>query len=67
MQVICLEEPAFYALVEQCVSRLQNNKSEEKPKWIDEDQAMALLNLVRRMIAKNASKNFKDNCLMTIL
>lgn len=45
MQVICLEEPAFYALVEQVVARLQGKKGEEKSKWIDEEQAMALLNI----------------------
>lgn len=45
MQVICLEEPAFYALVEQVVSRLQISRPEVKSKWIDEDQAMALLNI----------------------
>lgn len=45
MQVICIEEPAFYALIEQVVARLKGSGSEEKPKWIDEEQAMSLLNI----------------------
>lgn len=44
MQVICLEEEAFYALVEQVVARLKDLHS-EKEKWINDDQAMQLLNI----------------------
>ena len=44
MQVICLEEPAFYQLVEQVVSRL-NAQSQPKEKWIDDAEAMQLLNI----------------------
>lgn len=45
MQVICLEEEAFYALVEQVVARLKEKNSETKEKWISDDQAMQLLNI----------------------
>ncbi len=45
MEVICLEEKAFYALVEQVVSRLQESHSEQKEKWISDEQAMTLLNI----------------------
>jgi len=45
MQVICLEEDAFYALVEQVVSRLKKEHGKEKAKWVDDEQAMQLLNI----------------------
>ena len=45
MQVICLEEAAFYALVEQVVSRLQETHNEPKEKWISDADAMSLLNI----------------------
>lgn len=45
MQVICLEEPAFYALIEQVVARLKQVHGEEKEKWISDEQAMQLLNI----------------------
>lgn len=45
MQVICLEEEAFYSLVEQVVARLQEKHSDDKGKWISDEQAMQLLNI----------------------
>ncbi len=45
MQVICLEESAFYALVEQVVARLKETNNVEKEKWISDEQAMQLLNI----------------------
>jgi len=45
MQVICLEEPAFYSLVEQVVARLKEAHSETKEKWISDVEAMKLLNI----------------------
>lgn len=45
MQVICLEEAAFYSLVEQVVARLKETHGEEKEKWISDEQAMQLLNI----------------------
>lgn len=45
MQVICLEEPAFYALVEQVVSRLTEKANQPLDKWIDDEEAMRLLNV----------------------
>lgn len=45
MQVICLEESAFYALVEQVVARLKDTNKVEKEKWISDEQAMQLLNI----------------------
>ena len=45
MQVICLEETAFYTLIEQVVTRLKETHGEEKEKWISDEQAMQLLNI----------------------
>jgi len=45
MEVICLEEPAFYALIEQVVGRLKNTQASNPEKWIDDEAAMHLLNI----------------------
>jgi hypothetical protein len=34
MQVICLEEPAFYALVDQVVSYIKTKHEVKEDKWI---------------------------------
>jgi hypothetical protein len=43
MQVICLEEEAFFKLVELVVGRLQKTAQEEV--WISPQEAMRLLNI----------------------
>lgn len=45
MQVICLQEDAFYALIEEVVARLKEKQGHEKDKWISDEQAMQLLNI----------------------
>lgn len=45
MQVICLEEPAFFALIEQVLNRLRGFTEGHKEKWINEEEAKALLNI----------------------
>lgn len=45
MQVICLQEDAFYALVEEVVSRLKEKQGNEKEKWVSDEEAMQLLNV----------------------
>lgn len=45
MEVICLEEPAFYALIEQVIQRLKPQEGIIQQKWINDDQAMTLLNV----------------------
>ncbi|GAB3995706.1 hypothetical protein GCM10028807_36560 [Spirosoma daeguense] len=45
MEVICLEDDAFFALVEQVVARLKEKSAQEKDKWISDEQAMHLLNI----------------------
>lgn len=45
MEVICLEEKAFYSLVEEVVSRLKEKHNHQEDKWISDELAMALLNV----------------------
>lgn len=45
MQVICLEEEAFYALVEEVVSRLKEKNNQKEDPWISDEEAMRLLNI----------------------
>lgn len=45
MQVICLEEEAFYILVEQVVTRLKKENTREKAKWVSDEEAMSRLNI----------------------
>ncbi|MBU7569091.1 MAG: helix-turn-helix domain-containing protein [Flavobacterium sp.] len=45
MQVICLEEKAFYELVEQVVERLKEKNNIARDKWVSNEEAMRLLNI----------------------
>ena len=44
MEVICLEEKAFYALVEQVVKRLES-QNVRVDRWVDDAEAMRLLGI----------------------
>lgn len=46
--VICLETPAFYQLVEEVVERLSNKQEPVPDKWINQEQAMQLLGVTSR-------------------
>ena len=48
MEVICLEEAAFYALIEQVVNRLQDQQGVKVDKWVDDEEAMRLLKIKSR-------------------
>ncbi len=41
MEVICLEDKAFYALVENVVERIKEKHGITQDKWISGDEAMA--------------------------
>lgn len=45
MQVICLEDEAFYALIEEVVARLKEKSGITQDKWISDEEAMRLLNI----------------------
>jgi hypothetical protein len=55
MQVICLEEPALYVLIEEVVARLKDKDGTKEDKWISPDEAMRLLN-----IKKTALQSYRD-------
>lgn len=48
MNVICLEDKAFYALIEEVVERLRDKHGQEKEKWVSGEQAMQLLNITSK-------------------
>jgi excisionase family DNA binding protein len=56
MEVICVEEPAFYALIEKVVAHLNLAHGIEKKEWITPEEAMALLNL-----GKTTMQSLRDN------
>lgn len=45
MEVICLQDTAFYELIEQVVARLKEKHKVENDKWISDAQTMELLNI----------------------
>jgi hypothetical protein len=45
MQVVCLQEEAFYALFDKVVEYLETKRKDEPAKWIDGEEAMLLLNI----------------------
>ncbi|WP_179384981.1 helix-turn-helix domain-containing protein [Muricauda sp. ARW1Y1] len=40
MQVVCLQEEAFYALFEKVVEHLEQKRADKPEKWIDGEEAM---------------------------
>lgn len=56
MEVICLEDAAFYTLIEQVVARLQEKHGKEAVKWISDVEAMKLLNIT----SKTTLQKFRD-------
>ena len=45
MEVICLEEKAFYTLIDKVVDHIGLQKKDEAWKWVDGEKAMSLLNI----------------------
>ncbi|MBS1596076.1 MAG: helix-turn-helix domain-containing protein [Bacteroidetes bacterium] len=45
MEVICLDEPAFYALIDKVVNRINKEHGTKPEKWMNDEEAMALLNI----------------------
>lgn len=56
MQVICLEEAAFYTLIEQVLLRLKENNVPKIEKWISDEDAMKILNIS----SKTTLQKFRD-------
>lgn len=45
MEVICIEDGAFYALIEQVVQRIAGRAGARAEVWVDDEEAMRLLNI----------------------
>jgi hypothetical protein len=45
MEVICLQDEAFYQLVEDVVERLKEKKNITQDKWVSPERAMEVLNI----------------------
>ena len=52
MQVICVEEPAFYALVDQVVTYIKAKHEVKEDKWISPEEAMELMHITSKTILK---------------
>ena len=56
MDVICLEDAAFYALVEKVVDRIKEKHNIKTDKWISGEEAMRIL----RITSKATLQKFRD-------
>ncbi|PIB38638.1 helix-turn-helix domain-containing protein [Maribacter sp. 4G9] len=45
MQVVCLQEEAFYALFDKVVEHVESKRKEMPAKWIDGEEAMGILKI----------------------
>ena len=56
MEVICLQDQAFYTLIEEVVKRIKDKNKIEKDKWISTEEAMHKL----RITSKTTLQKFRD-------
>lgn len=56
MEVICLHDDAFYALVDEVVLRIKRDNNIKEDKWINGEEAMRLLNIK----SKTSLQNLRD-------
>lgn len=56
MEVICLEDPAFFALIERVVGRIKEKEGLVQDKWISGEEAMQKL----RITSKTTLQKFRD-------
>ena len=57
MQVICLEEEAFFTLLDKSIEYLESKRGGAPLKWIGEEQAVAMLN----GISKSTLQRMRNN------
>jgi hypothetical protein len=56
MEVICLQDEAFYALIDRLVERIREKESINHNKWISGDEAMKML----RISSKTTLQKLRD-------
>ena len=52
MNVVCLEEDAFYALIDEVVNRLSEKHNDKVDKWVDGSDAMSILKIGKSTLQK---------------
>jgi len=45
MQVVCLQEEAFYTLFDKVIEHVESKRKDKPSKWIDGEEAMGILNI----------------------
>lgn len=56
MEVICLQDEAFYALIEKVVARIKEKQGIKQDKWISGEEAMKIL----RISSKTTLQKLRD-------
>jgi hypothetical protein len=56
MEIICMEEEAFYALIEQVVQRVKASQGPQEDRWISQEEAMRKL----RIKSKTTLQKLRD-------
>ncbi len=56
MEVICLQDEAFYALIEKVVARIKEKQGVKQDKWISGEEAMKIL----RISSKTTLQKLRD-------
>ncbi len=56
MEVICLEDDAFYTLIERVIKRIEERKPVNEGKWISGEEAMQVL----RISSKTTLQKLRD-------
>ncbi len=56
MEVICLEDSAFYSLIERVIARIKDQNNIKEDKWISGDEAMQKL----RITSKTTLQKYRD-------
>lgn len=56
MEVICLQDEAFYALIDRVIERLQGKQGSKPDKWISGEETMKLL----RITSKTTLQKLRD-------
>jgi len=61
MEVICLQDDAFYALIEEIVERIKEKHTTQDETWVTPERAMELLNIK----SKSTLQNLRDTGAIT--
>jgi len=56
MEVICLQDEAFYAMIERVIDRIKEKASVKSDKWISGEEAMRIL----RITSKTTLQKLRD-------